>query len=276
MPEIELADGATVFYRDDDFGDPWESSEPLVLLHGIGESGETYNRWMPRLAERFRVVRIDQRGFGRSSPMPVDYPWTVDGIVDDFVRLVDALELESFHLVGSKIGASLALRFAALHSKRIRTLTAIAPRTVGKVSPRARPETRQRIEREGIEKFLRETMPGRLGEGCPPELFEGWVKFMGRTAPSTLIGFLATLMPQIDVFPDLPNITAPTLVITTEGSAMGGGDETRGWQENIADSELLVLPGNSYHPAARYPRECVRATMDFIQKTKMRAAPARI
>ena len=40
-------------------------------------------------------------------------------------------------------------------------------------------------------------------------------------------------------------IACPTLVITTEESGLGTVEETRAWQQQIADSELLVLPGNS-------------------------------
>jgi hypothetical protein len=43
-------------------------------------------------------------------------------------------------------------------------------------------------------------------------------------------------------------------------------DETRAWQEAIPDSELLVLPGDSYHVAASEAEQCAQATLAFIQR----------
>ena len=63
---------------------------------------------------------------------------------------------------------------------------------------------------------------------------------------------------------DRPKIVCPTLVITTEGSALGSVDETAAWQRQIPDSTLLVLPGNSYHVAASDADRCARETLAFI------------
>jgi hypothetical protein len=43
-------------------------------------------------------------------------------------------------------------------------------------------------------------------------------------------------------------------------------DDTRAWQQTIPDSELLVLPGNSYHVAASHAVQCARATLEFIER----------
>jgi len=55
-------------------------------------------------------------------------------------------------------------------------------------------------------------------------------------------------------------------VITTENSALGSVEETRAWQETIRDSELLVVPGNSYHVAASDAGLCAQATLEFIAR----------
>ena len=86
---------------------------------------------------------------------------------------------------------------------------------------------------------------------------------MGRTAVSTQLGFMATIA-CADIRADLPKIACPTLVITTEESGLGTVDETRAWQQQIPDSELVVLPGNSYHVAATHADRAAEATLDFI------------
>ena len=88
---------------------------------------------------------------------------------------------------------------------------------------------------------------------------------MGRTAVSTQLGFMQTIA-CADIRGDVPQITCPTLVITTEGSGLATVDETRSWQQTIPDSELLVLPGDSYHVAASDAVQCAQATLAFIER----------
>ena len=121
------------------------------------------------------------------------------------------------------------------------------------------------FETHGVEYWARQNMANRLGSAFPPEGFEFWCKFMGRTAASTQIGFMPTIA-VADIRADLPKIQCPTLVITTEESALGNVDVTRAWQQQIRDSELVVLPGNSYHVAATHADQSVRAMLDFLAR----------
>src|SRR5580658_6766429 len=114
MPEIQLSPGVAMFYRENDYTDPWRKDvETVMLLHGNAESSLAWNAWIPHLARKFRVIRPDMRGFGKSTPMPLDYPWSIDGIIDDYINLADQLGIERFHLAGAKIGGGISLRFAA-------------------------------------------------------------------------------------------------------------------------------------------------------------------
>jgi len=61
-------------------------------------------------------------------------------------------------------------------------------------------------------------------------------------------------------------------VITTEGSALGSVETTRAWQQMIPHSELLVLPGDSYHVAASDADQCAQATREFIRRRAPTAA----
>ena len=78
MPIARVADDLEMHYVVDDYTDPWSDSETVLMLHGSSESGAMWFGWVPHLARHFRVVRPDMRGFGASSPMPRDFPWTLD------------------------------------------------------------------------------------------------------------------------------------------------------------------------------------------------------
>ena len=114
MPATRITADLEMHYRVDDFTDPWREPETILMLHGNGESGAVWFGWVPHLAREFRLVRPDMRGFGASTPMPRDYRWSLDGVVDDFAALMKKLEVERFHLVGAKIAATIARRFAAI------------------------------------------------------------------------------------------------------------------------------------------------------------------
>ena len=88
---------------------------------------------------------------------------------------------------------------------------------------------------------------------------------MGRAPLSTLVGFNASIN-YSDIRADVPKIACPTLVITTDESGLASVEETRAWQQTIRDSELLVIPGNSYHVAASHAERCADATLDFIAR----------
>jgi pimeloyl-ACP methyl ester carboxylesterase len=121
------------------------------------------------------------------------------------------------------------------------------------------------FEEHGVEYWARQNMANRLGSAFPPEGFEFWCKYMARTAASTQLGFMGTIA-CADIRADVPKIVCPTLVITTEESGLATVEETRAWQQQIRDSELVVLPGNSYHVAATHAAESAKATLDFIAR----------
>ena len=88
---------------------------------------------------------------------------------------------------------------------------------------------------------------------------------MGRTAVSTVIGFSEKIN-YVDISADLPKIACPTLVITTQESGLASVERTRAWQQIIPNSELIVLPGNSYHVATSDSERCAQATLEFIAR----------
>jgi len=264
MPTFNPSPDLTMHYQVDDFTDPWRKKETILLLHGNAESGAAWYGWVPQLARRYRVVRPDMRGFGASTPMPRDFPWTLDIVIDDFVRLMDMLGIERFHLVGAKIGGTVARAFAARRPGRVQSLTVVGtPPPLRAGAAERAPELAAAFEKEGVEPWARRTMSGRLGSGFPAEGVEWWIEFMSRTAVSTQVGFMATIA-CADIRVDLPKIRCPTLVITTDGSGLASVDETRAWQQQIPNSRLLVLPGNSYHVAASHADRCAEATLDFV------------
>jgi 3-oxoadipate enol-lactonase len=266
MPNFRPSTDLDMHYEVDDFTDPWRRPDTILMLHGNAESGLAWYAWVPHLARQYRVVRPDMRGFGRSTPMHRDFPWTLDRLIEDFSLLMDHLGIDRFHLVGAKIGGTVARAFAARRPERVRTLTVVGtPPPLRPGAAAAVPQVTEMFEKHGVEYWARQNMGNRLGSAFPPEGFEWWCKFMGRTSVTTQLGFMPTIA-CADIRADLPRIACPTLVVTTEESGLASVDETRAWQTQIPDSELVVLPGNSYHVAATHADPAASATLDFLAR----------
>ena len=266
MPTFHPTPDLAMHYEVDDFTDPWRAPDTILMLHGNAESGLAWYAWVPPLARRYRVVRPDMRGFGQSTPMPRDHAWSLDELIGDFCALMDHLGIDRFHLVGAKLGGTIARAFAARRPGRVRTLTVVGTPPPLRVGAAERvPELIRDFATHGVEHWALQNMGTRLGSAFPPEGVEWWAGFMGRTAVSTQIGFMGPIG-AADIRADMAHIACPTLVITTEHSALGSVEETRAWQQQIRDSELLVLAGNSYHVAATHADQAAAATLDFLAR----------
>src|SRR5262249_42879083 len=156
---------------------------------------------------RYRVVRPDLRGFGRSTPMPAERVWTLDGIGDDLAALLDHLATGPVHLVGAKLGGMIALRFAAARPDRVRTLTVLGAPVSGAALGAAggSPTQLARIAADGVEAWARAGMDRRLGSAMPAAAKDWWARLMGATPLGTLLGFSRSVA-GFDVEPDLPHI----------------------------------------------------------------------
>jgi pimeloyl-ACP methyl ester carboxylesterase len=261
---LETAPGVSIAYRVDDFTDPWVPAPTILMLHGLAESGEAFRAFVPALARRARVVRMDLRGYGDSPALPADHPWRFDALVEDVVKLIAALGVPRVRLVGGKIGGTIALAVAARHPALVDRLAVLgAPASLTSMAPRT-PAWREQIAREGVLAWVRATNAGRMGTRMTPAQLEWWAQLMGRTAASTLDGFLQ-MVPTVDVTAEVARIEAPALVATTTGSGLGSVEEVRAWQERIPRSRLVVLDNDSYHVAASDPDEVAALVKEFLE-----------
>lgn len=255
---LPLSPDAEMFYRVDDFTDPWTASESILFVHGYAESGEAWYAWVPHFARRFRVVRIDLRGFGRSTPMPPDFPWSLTVLADDLIAAIRELAPEGVHLVAAKSAGPMAIRTASTRPDLVKSLTLIGVPVVGPQELRWRED----LVRQGALAWANATMDARLGPGMPSAAKTWWIDLSSRSAVSTMQGYIKFL-PSIDVTGDLPRISCPTLVMSTDTQRFPFA-EIAAWQPKIPDSELLLIPGDAFHAAAAYPDECADAAARFI------------
>ena len=105
-------DSHALRYAEAGRGDP-----AFVCLHGLVDTLEIWDRLAPRLAERRRTLRFDQRGHGESGA-PAG-PCAREDLADDVVRLLDALGVERAILVGHSMGGIVSMAAALAHPDRV-------------------------------------------------------------------------------------------------------------------------------------------------------------
>jgi len=91
----------------------------LILLHAVGAKGDLWADAIKILQDRFTVYVFDLRGHGVSS---LNGPMTADDMVRDLDSVIGALNLGPCHLVGSSLGASVAVKLAATRPEIVKSL----------------------------------------------------------------------------------------------------------------------------------------------------------
>lgn len=99
----------------------------VVLSNSLGATHRMWDAQLAALEQRFRVVRYDTRGHGKS-PVP-NGPYTIDELADDVVALLDRLGIRRAHLVGLSLGGMTAMRVAARDPARVDRLVLLCTAT---------------------------------------------------------------------------------------------------------------------------------------------------
>ncbi|MGE5281341.1 MAG: alpha/beta fold hydrolase [Chloroflexota bacterium] len=96
--------------------------EPLLLIQGMSATHLTWGRpFLDEMERSFECIVFDNRGMGLSGE--AEMPFTIADMATDTAALLDALELETAHVVGISMGGMIAQELALAHPERIRTLT---------------------------------------------------------------------------------------------------------------------------------------------------------
>jgi pimeloyl-ACP methyl ester carboxylesterase len=265
MPKIVLPNGQIVHYLDLSFADPWHEQDVVLMVHGVAESSAVWFGWLPHLARDLRVVCIDLPGFGASPPLARPALASTETYADTLIGLIDALDIEQVHLIGAKFGGSTVLHTAAKYPQRVQSVTTAGGpiRLVGTASGASLAAGAVDTRADGPGGWAERSMASRLGSGVTPEQFAWWVELMAGADPTTTADVLDSAA-RLDLVPQLAHITAPVLMLSTEGSELIEPGELDTWAAMIAAARIAILPGDEYHVAAVQPDACAILARDFI------------
>ncbi|MGR3323080.1 MAG: alpha/beta fold hydrolase [Pseudooceanicola sp.] len=215
-----------------------EGGAPLVLIHEMGGSLETWDHVFETLAGTRRVLRYDVRGFGMS--VKVADTLEMADWVEDLAALLDGLGLEGpCDIAGVALNGATALAFAAAHPARTRRVIAMSPATgIAAERQDAVRALSDRMAAEGM-RALSERNEGNWPETLhrDPARFEAFRLRWQCNDPRSFAEAYRMLL-RLDMSADLPRIACPVLLVGARHDPLRPPETTR--------ALLDVIPGAQY------------------------------
>lgn len=238
-------------------------AETIVFHHGIGASAAVWDGWLPQLVDRYRIVRFDMRGYGRSHIPSAGFEWTLDGFVDDVIAVADSAGVDRAHLVGESIGGTIVLRCATLHPNRVATLTVSNGADVGAPLQKVHAWQKQ-IDEQGIKAWSDQFMRDRFYDGALTDeqwktyaaAQEGWSRDSILNALSVLVG--------TDLRGDLARICRPVLLLHGDSSPFIPVKVMVDMHERLPDSRLQVFAHAKHGLPYSHAAECSALLRKFL------------
>ncbi len=252
MPKVQV-NGINLYYEVQGEG------EPLLLIYGLAGRGNGWKFQVDGLSPRFRTITFDNRGVGETDQP--DQPYSIAQMADDAAALLDALKIESAFVFGISMGGMIAQEFALRHLGKVRKLALGCTHCGIKhclPSPEWVTEIFKSLPGKSRERVVRDCIPinySPFTQEHRPELIESLIPLFVDNRQS-LQAYLRQLnaVYGFDAYDRLPEISAPTLVLT-------GTDD------------VLIPPGNSKIIADRIPNSRLIEFADaghlfFIEKAE--------
>jgi 3-oxoadipate enol-lactonase len=212
----------------------------LVLSNSIGTTLELWDAQVPAFAGRFRVVRYDQLGHGRSD-VPAG-PYTVERLAHELLGLVDGLGVERFSFCGLSLGGTVGMWLGANAGDRLDRL--VLAGTSAYFGPPERWIERASIVRsEGMEPIADATMKRWFTPA-----FSGTIGFRERFVTTPPEGYAACCdaLRDWDFRAELAGVSAPTLVLVGEDDPATPPDQARLIADGIPGATVRVIPSAAH------------------------------
>lgn len=266
---VTLPGGPTIHYRDEGPRD----APVIMLLHGSNADLHTWQPWVDRLKDRYRLIRFDQRGHGLTGAAKGSYD--ADAFAAEIGKFADALELDRFVLAGNSMGGSNAARFAMLHPERLAGLVLIdtggAPVkregggnlafTVLRM-PVIGPLASQLMQRSLVERSLRQSVSNQAIV-TPAAVDRYWelARYPGnRDATRERFALPWTEFTAAQV----AKIAVPTLVMWGEEDSLIPFAAADWWRAHLPDARLVTYSGIGHLPMEETPDRSAADLMRFM------------
>jgi pimeloyl-ACP methyl ester carboxylesterase len=254
--------------------------EPVIQIHGAGFGHFNFAPATPALAERFRVIDYDMRGYGQSD-RPVQH-YDMEVWADDVAGLLDALDLREAHVHGTSMGGMIAIVFAGKYPER--TTSVVINCAAAKLGKAGRLVFKNWIDIAQLDpdgpgsRILAELIAWQALSKCFLETAEGVAaidtiqQILRDSNRLEVFTAACRAMCEMDVTAWLPRITSPALVLGGDEDLMTPWDQGPGGAgqeaifEGIPNAEKHVIRGSNHSTIFDNTAEHVQAVIDFFMR----------
>jgi pimeloyl-ACP methyl ester carboxylesterase len=249
--------------------------EPLVLLHGVGESSVGWRPVHQALSRHYDVIALDFPGFGGSAKLPADVPPSAAALAGAVEREMDQVGIGDFHVAGYSLGARVSLELAT--RGRTRSVVAIAPDGLGTPPERVYQATALMAGRAmatllaPVATLMTASGPGR-SLFFAMERSRPW-KLTRQDARQLLLNFAnapayeqTVLASAFDIPAGLDRITCPVLIMQGTADPLISMQSPR-FLAFIPHAQFRWLYGLSHVPISDDPELVTRLMLDFLSTT---------
>jgi 3-oxoadipate enol-lactonase len=248
------------------------TAAPLVFIHGFPfshrmwtfEGGQTNY-----FSNSNRVIAYDVCGHGDSEVG--DGQYTIEFFVDDFIGLLDHLNIAHAVVVGLSMGGYIALRAIERNPERFKGLVLCDTQSAADSNETKlkRAASIKSIKANGPRAYAQSFVPNVFAAesfSSKPEAVKMIQSIIECTAPLALCGTLLALASRTDTSAALANINVPTLIMVGEHDALTPPPASEAMREKIHGSELHVIRSAAHMSNLENPAEFNAHLAEFLKK----------
>ena len=237
----------------------------LVLISGANLDSRLWDAQVADWADRFRILRYDPRGIGRS-----DVPQEPFSHYEDLHALLEFLGIESTHILGFSFGAGVALDFAVAYPEMVESLILMAPGLSSwkdELSP-VLSELSQLAAAEGRSKAIAMLLADpSMPTVEQPEARQAMGAILEDSAQLFASGFAyLRFMEPLDPPAEgrLGEVEVSTLLIVGERDHPGIHENVDALQQGIEGARKVLIMGVGHMVGLEHPEELHRIVLDFL------------
>jgi 3-oxoadipate enol-lactonase len=239
---------------------------PVLLHHPLATNLSIWDELAAALEPRYRVVRFDARGHGRSGAPKGAY--TFETLTRDVIGLMDHLQLTKVRYLGLSMGGFVGQFLGLLHPDRVHSLCLVS--TSSNMAALGQEIWDQRIRIVDEQGMTRSVVEGALARWLAPDVLRSKPALVARlramieaTPPSGYVGWCHAIR-ALDITNRIGSIRLPTKVVVGELDPATPPAAARVIHEAITGSELVVLPGVSHMLNVEAPELFHREVLPFL------------
>jgi 3-oxoadipate enol-lactonase len=235
----------------------------LVLGNSLGTSAAVWDNQVPEFRTRFRLLRYELPGHGGTSAAPG--PYTIGGLAVGVLALLDALGVERAAYCGISLGGMIGMWLAAHQPDRISALGLVC--TSAYLPPADSWQTRAaQVRGAGLAPITTPVLARWFTPGLSsraPEVIERFSAEFERTDPGGYAGCCEAIA-AMDLRPDLPRISAPTLVLAGAEDPATPPEHGAAIVDLVHGARLEVIPATAHLAAVEAPGPVTAALLAHL------------